>query len=130
MLETSFLLSKTKPLIDPYSNNQITNRRTPKLGVSFYKEILATQQRKRATKIQAQKILTFNFIVLLILKIEIMKNGSKFIGKITWVDPKGRDPKTILDSKNSDPKLQKRPILYGFSRFFSKAIILLASSFR
>jgi len=44
-------------------------------------------------------------------KIEIMKNGSKFIGKITWVDPKGRDPKTILDSKNSDPKLQKRPIL-------------------
>ena len=44
-------------------------------------------------------------------KIEILKNGSQFMGKIIWIDPKGRDPKTILDDKNSDPKLQKRPIM-------------------
>lgn len=44
-------------------------------------------------------------------KIEILKSGSKYMGKIIWVDPKGRDPKTILDSKNSDPNLQKRPIM-------------------
>jgi uncharacterized protein (DUF2147 family) len=44
-------------------------------------------------------------------KIEILKSGSKYIGKISWIELKGRDPKTILDSKNSNPSLQKRPIM-------------------
>ncbi len=44
-------------------------------------------------------------------KIEILKNGSTYMGKISWIDLKGRDPKTILDSKNSYPSLQKRPIM-------------------
>jgi uncharacterized protein (DUF2147 family) len=44
-------------------------------------------------------------------KIEILKSGSKYMGKIIWIELKGRDPKTILDSKNSDPALQKRPIM-------------------
>jgi len=44
-------------------------------------------------------------------KIEILKSGSKYMGKIVWIELKGRDPKTILDSKNSDPILQKRPIM-------------------
>ncbi len=44
-------------------------------------------------------------------KIEILKSGSKYMGKIIWIELKGRDPKTIVDSKNSDPSLQKRPIM-------------------
>jgi uncharacterized protein (DUF2147 family) len=44
-------------------------------------------------------------------KIEILKSGSKYMGKISWIELKGRDPKTILDSKNSNPSLQKRPIM-------------------
>jgi uncharacterized protein (DUF2147 family) len=44
-------------------------------------------------------------------KIEILKNGSNYIGKIIWLEPDGRDPKMILDAKNSNPKLQQRPIL-------------------
>ena len=45
------------------------------------------------------------------VKIEILKSGSKYMGKIICLDLKGRDPKTILDSKYSDPALQKRPIM-------------------
>lgn len=44
-------------------------------------------------------------------KIEILKNDSQYLGKISWIDPRGRDPKTILDSKNSDKSLQKRPLM-------------------
>ncbi len=44
-------------------------------------------------------------------KIEIMKVGSKYMGKISWIELKGADPKTILDSKNSNPSLQKRPLM-------------------
>lgn len=44
------------------------------------------------------------------VKIEILKSRSKYMGKIIWIDLKGRDPKTIIDSKNFDPALQKRLI--------------------
>lgn len=44
-------------------------------------------------------------------QIEILKSGSKYMGKISWIDLQGSDPRTILDSKNSDPSLQQRPLL-------------------
>jgi len=44
-------------------------------------------------------------------KIEIIKNGTEFLGKIIWIEPDGKDLKTILDKENSDPNLRKRPIM-------------------
>jgi uncharacterized protein (DUF2147 family) len=44
-------------------------------------------------------------------KIEILRSGSKYVGKIIWIELKGGDPKTILDSKNSNPSLQTRPLM-------------------
>jgi uncharacterized protein (DUF2147 family) len=44
-------------------------------------------------------------------KIEIIKNGSEFMGKIIWLEPEGNGEETILDSENSDPKLRERPIM-------------------
>lgn len=44
-------------------------------------------------------------------KIEIIKNGTEFLGKIIWIEPEGKDLKTILDKENSDPNLRKRPIM-------------------
>ena len=44
-------------------------------------------------------------------KIEILQNESEFMGKIIWLEPEGKDSKTILDSENSDPKLRERPIM-------------------
>ncbi len=44
-------------------------------------------------------------------QIQIMKTGSEFIGKITWVKNPNTDGKPVLDRQNSDPKLQTRPIL-------------------
>ena len=44
-------------------------------------------------------------------QIQIVKNGSEFIGKITWVKNPNTDGKPVLDRQNSDPKLQTRPIL-------------------
>jgi uncharacterized protein (DUF2147 family) len=44
-------------------------------------------------------------------KIEILRSGSKYMGKIIWIELKGSDPKTILDTKNSNPSLQTRPLM-------------------
>jgi uncharacterized protein (DUF2147 family) len=52
-------------------------------------------------------------------KIEVIKSGTEFVGKIIWIEPDGRDINTILDKENLDPNLRKRPIiglmiLHGF----------------
>jgi uncharacterized protein (DUF2147 family) len=44
-------------------------------------------------------------------QIQIIKSGSEFIGKITWVKNPNPDGKPILDKQNSDPKLRTRPVL-------------------
>lgn len=44
-------------------------------------------------------------------QIQILKSGSEFIGKITWVKNPNPDGKPVLDRQNSDPKLRTRPIL-------------------
>ncbi len=44
-------------------------------------------------------------------KIEIIKNGSEFMGKIIWLKAENSDPETIIDKENSDPKLRNRPIM-------------------
>jgi uncharacterized protein (DUF2147 family) len=44
-------------------------------------------------------------------QIQILKSGSEFIGKITWVKNPNSDGKPILDKQNSDPKLRTRPVL-------------------
>lgn len=44
-------------------------------------------------------------------QIQIIKSGSEYIGKITWVKNSSEDGKPILDQQNSDPKLRTRPIL-------------------
>lgn len=44
-------------------------------------------------------------------QIQIMKSGSEFIGKITWVKNPNSDGKPVLDRQNADPKLRTRPVL-------------------
>jgi uncharacterized protein (DUF2147 family) len=44
-------------------------------------------------------------------QIQIIKSGSEYIGKITWVKNPNEDGKPVLDKQNSDPKLRTRPIL-------------------
>jgi uncharacterized protein (DUF2147 family) len=44
-------------------------------------------------------------------QIQIIKSGSEFIGKITWIKNSTEDGKPIVDKQNADPKLRTRPIL-------------------
>jgi uncharacterized protein (DUF2147 family) len=44
-------------------------------------------------------------------QIQIIKSGSEYIGKITWVKNPNEDGKPVLDKQNADPKLRTRPIL-------------------
>ena len=44
-------------------------------------------------------------------QIQILKSGSEFIGKITWVKNPNSDSMPVLDKQNSDPKLRTRPVL-------------------
>lgn len=44
-------------------------------------------------------------------KIEIMKMGTEFIGKITWLNIPDPDGKPVLDRQNADPKLRNRPLM-------------------
>jgi uncharacterized protein (DUF2147 family) len=44
-------------------------------------------------------------------QIQIIKSGSEYLGKITWVKNPNDDGKPVLDKQNSDPKLKTRPIL-------------------
>ncbi len=44
-------------------------------------------------------------------QIQIIKSGSEYLGKITWVKNPNEDGKPVLDKQNSDPKLKTRPIL-------------------
>lgn len=44
-------------------------------------------------------------------QIEIIKNGSEFIGKIIWLNNPNPDGKPAIDTHNSDPKLRTRPLM-------------------
>ncbi|MBA4299158.1 hypothetical protein SAMN03080617_02048 [Algoriphagus alkaliphilus] len=44
-------------------------------------------------------------------QVEIMKSGSQFIGKITWLKDPNPEGKQALDKENSDPKLRSRPLM-------------------
>ncbi|GMQ28582.1 DUF2147 domain-containing protein [Algoriphagus confluentis] len=44
-------------------------------------------------------------------KVQIEKKGDAYFGKIVWLREPVRDGKPVLDSNNSDRKLQTRPIL-------------------
>ena len=44
-------------------------------------------------------------------KVQIEKKGEAYYGKIIWLKEPIRDGKPVVDSNNSDSKLQSRPIL-------------------
>ncbi|GMQ32867.1 DUF2147 domain-containing protein [Algoriphagus taiwanensis] len=44
-------------------------------------------------------------------KVQIEKKGDAYFGKIIWLREPIRDGKPVVDSNNSDSKLQSRPIL-------------------
>ncbi len=44
-------------------------------------------------------------------KIQIIKNGPSFLGKIVWLESNGSDSKIKQDTKNPDPKLRNRPLM-------------------
>lgn len=44
-------------------------------------------------------------------KVQIEKKGDTYFGKIIWLREPIRDGKPVVDSNNSDSKLQSRPIL-------------------
>ncbi|OOG73713.1 DUF2147 domain-containing protein [Algoriphagus sp. A40] len=44
-------------------------------------------------------------------QIEILKNGSEFIGKIIWLNNPNPEGKPATDKNNSDHKLRNRPLM-------------------
>ena len=44
-------------------------------------------------------------------KVEILKKGSAFIGKIVWLKDPNPGGKPAVDKDNPDPKLQYRPLM-------------------
>ena len=44
-------------------------------------------------------------------QIEIVKNGSEFIGKIIWLNNPNPEGKPATDKHNSDHKLRNRPLM-------------------
>jgi uncharacterized protein (DUF2147 family) len=44
-------------------------------------------------------------------KVDIIKNGSEFLGKISWLQTPTVDGKPATDKQNSDPKLRTRPLM-------------------
>ena len=44
-------------------------------------------------------------------QVEILKNGSTFIGKIVWLKDPNPGGRPVLDKDNPDPKLKSRPLM-------------------
>ena len=44
-------------------------------------------------------------------KVEILKKGTTFIGKIVWLKDPNPEGRPVLDKDNPDPKLKSRPLI-------------------
>ena len=61
---------------------------------------------------QADKVLGFWLTEKGTSQVEIYKGtDGKYYGKVSWLDEPNEDGKPKVDDENSDPELQKRPIL-------------------
>ena len=61
---------------------------------------------------QADKVLGFWITEKGTSQVEIYKGtDGKYYGKVSWLEEPNEDGKPKVDSENSDPELQKRPVL-------------------